>query len=155
VMVGLEESDAETAVSLLIATGAAVMPPTVPLHVAVWLERIPSDTLDVRSSPVPQGVAVEQINTVLLRPGEEPLPTTTRAVAPGAGSEDHISVAVVRVCSPALGRGGASAHGAVSEPEEFMRCRHLLTSLGGRAWAREEPLLGPTYSLSVPLASIR
>lgn len=157
VVVGLELAEAEAAVGLLIATGAAVMPPTVPLHVAVWLERIPNESLDDRRSSLPQGVGVEQINTVLLRPGElGPLPPPTRAVAPGAnGPDDHVSVAVVRVCSPALGRGGSVARGTVTEPEEFVRCRNLLASLGGRAWAREDPLLGPTYSMSVPLAGMR
>jgi hypothetical protein len=156
-MVGLEEAEAEAALSLLIATGAAVMPPTVPLHVAVWVERIVTGTLEEGRSPLPQGVGVDQINTVLLRPGEQsPLAPPTRAVVPGGnGADDYASVAVVRVCSPALGRGGAMARGGVTEPVEFVRCRDLLATLGGRAWAREDPLLGPTYSLSVPLASVR
>jgi PAS domain-containing protein len=154
VMVPLRDEDAEAAISLLIAAGAAVMPPTVPLHVAVWLERLSSEALGELVSPVPQGVAVEQINTVLLKPGEEPLAPPTRAVAPGAAAHDHASVAVVRVCSPALGRGGSGTRTTVSEPDEFIQCKQLLGSLGGRVWAREDPLLGPTYSFSVPLADL-
>jgi PAS domain-containing protein len=155
VMVALDESDADAAAGMLIAAGAAVMPPTVPLHVAVWVERIPNESAGEPTSPVPPGVAVDQINTMLLKPGDVPLAPPTRAVAPGRGDDDQISVAVVRVCSPALGRGGAGLRGPIAEPEEFVRCRQLVASMGGRAWAREDPLLGPTYSISVPLASLR
>jgi hypothetical protein len=151
VMVQANEKRLEDAVHALIASGVAVLPPSLPLHVAVWVERGQDD--DNARSVVPRGVGVEQINTVLLKPGE---PTTmapaTRLVPPKGPQGQFTAVAVVRVCSPGLGKRGDNSPVPLVEPEEFVRCRDLVAAVGGRAWAREDPLLGPTYSISVPLA---
>lgn len=156
VLVAADEALLESAVYALIGSGAAVMPATVPLHVAVWVERSQDNTQGGAGAAVPPGVGIEQINTVLIKPGQVPdLPAPTRLVAHAAGTGPQAAVAVVRVCSPGLGSRGAEAKSPMVEPPDFMRCRELVTSVAGRAWAREDPLLGPTYSFSVPLAEVK
>ncbi len=148
-----QEALLESAVDALIASGAAVMPPAVPLHVAVWVERAGNESARMADSPVPPGVGVDQINTVRLKPGESPLlAAPTRLVTRPSGNAQQDAVAVVRICSPGLGKGSDAVDSSLEEPDDFLHCRELVTSVGGRAWAREDPLLGPTYSLSIPLA---
>ena len=153
VLVQAQEALLESAVDALIASGAAVMPPAVPLHVAVWVERAGNESARMADSPVPPGVGVDQINTVRLKPGESPLlAAPTRLVTRPSGNAQQDAVAVVRICSPGLGKGSDAVDSSLEEPDDFLHCRELVTSVGGRAWAREDPLLGPTYSLSIPLA---
>jgi hypothetical protein len=148
-----DENLLQSAVHALIASGASALPPAMPLHVAVWVERGHDEGRDASHSPVPPGVGVDQINTVRLRPGELPnLLPPTRAVASGSVVGPQAPVAVVRVCSPGLGKRGNTTRAPAPEPAEFARCRDLIAAAGGRAWSREDPLLGPTYSFSVPLA---
>jgi hypothetical protein len=154
VRVAADEALVEDAVSLLIASGAAILPPGVPLHVAVWVERAQDEHAEVNASPVPPAMGIEQINTVLLKPGELPnlVPPTRAVSAQSASGTAQASLAVVRVCSPGLGRGGEGTRASLAEPQEFARCRETVTPVSGRAWAREDPLLGPTYSFSIPMA---
>jgi hypothetical protein len=88
-------------------------------------------------------VDVGELNTLLLKDGKLPeLLPQTRAVARGATAQ--ASVAVVRVCSP-------SVRVAAIEADKFAECRALVDQIGGRAWARVDPVLGPTYSFSLPV----
>jgi PAS domain-containing protein/GAF domain-containing protein len=149
VTVRAEESIIEQAVHTLIAGAATALPANVPLHVAVWVERARDGMVGASQSAIPPAVDVDQLNTVQIGPGQTPeqtpqLAPPTRAVAPGRAQGMHGSVALVRVCSP-------SVRSPFVEPAEFGKCRALVDDLGGRAWAREDPVLGPTYSFSLPL----
>ena len=72
-------------------------------------------------------------------------------MALGSGGA-QTNVAVVRVCSPGLGTGSIAGTEPPPETAEFQKCRALVAQVGGRAWAKQDPLLGPTYSFSLPLA---
>jgi PAS domain-containing protein len=143
------EAVLDRAVHALIASAAEALPATAPLHVAVWVERARGDGHDAAPSLIPPAVDVDQIKTMLISPGQLPdLAPPTRAVAPGHLPGAQGSVAVVRVCSP-------NVRSPAIEPETFERCRAVVDQLGGRAWAREDPVLGPTYFFSLPLAEPR
>jgi PAS domain-containing protein len=144
-----DEATLERAVHVLIASAATALPASVALHVAVWVERSRDDVYGASSSPIPPAMDADQIKTVLISPGQMPnLTPPTRAVAPGHLQGASGSVAVVRICSP-------NVRVPVVEPEVFDECRTLVDQLGGRAWARDDPVLGPTYSFSLPLAEAR
>jgi PAS domain-containing protein len=144
-----DEAILDRAVYTLVGSAATALPAGVPLHVAVWVERAHDDRAGASASPIPPAVDADQIKTVLLGPGQTPsLTPPTRAVAPGHLQRVPGSVAVVRVCSPNI-------RAPAVEPEAFAECRTLVDQLGGRAWAREDPVLGPTYSFSLPLAEVR
>jgi hypothetical protein len=144
VLVAVEESQLERAISALIATASDALPANVPLHVAVWVERSATESPPAdQASAIPPGVDVGELNTLLLKDGKLPeLLPQTRAVARGATAQ--ASVAVVRVCSP-------SVRVAAIEADKFAECRALVDQIGGRAWARVDPVLGPTYSFSLPV----
>jgi PAS domain-containing protein len=156
VLVLAEDSMVQAATDALITCGAAALPAAAPLHVAVWVERNAGDTARGLGALLPPAVDVSQINTLRLAPGQLPDLTTivppTRAVSLGAGGA-QTNVAVVRICSPGLGTGSMAGVEPPPETAEFLKCRSLLAQVGGRAWAKQDPLLGPTYSLSIPLAN--
>ncbi|HEV2235717.1 MAG TPA: PAS domain-containing protein [Ktedonobacterales bacterium] len=150
-----EDGVVQAATDALITTGAATLPAAAPLHVAVWVERSASEPPRGPSTLVPPAVDVAQINTLRLAPGQLPdlasIVPSTRAVALGAGGA-RTNVAVVRICSPGLGTGTTAGTEPPPETVEFLKCRSLVAQVGGRAWAKQDPLLGPTYSFSIPLA---
>lgn len=149
VLVPVAESQVERAVNALITVAADVLPRQVPLHIAVWIERSVTDpaTLSpVPHSPLPPGMDIGDLNTLLLKDGKLPeLLPATRPAAAGPSAPAQASVAVVRVCSP-------NARVAAIQVEQFAACRTLVDQMGGRAWARVDPVLGPTYSFSLPVS---
>jgi GAF domain-containing protein len=155
VVVLANEGAVQAAVGALISSGAAALPPATPLHVAVWVERTASEASRGLGALLPPAVDVAQINTLQLAPGQLPDLTSivppTRAVALGSGGT-QTNVAVVRICSPGLGTGSMAGTEPPPETAEFQKCRSLVAQVGGRAWAKQDPLLGPTYSFSIPLA---
>jgi len=155
VVVLAEDSVVQAAIGALISSGAASLPAAAPLHVAVWVERIASEPSRGLGALLPPAVDVAQINTLQLAPGQLPDLTSivppTRAVALGSGGTQS-SVAVVRICSPGLGTGSMAGTEPPPETAEFQKCRSLVAKVGGRAWAKQDPLLGPTYSISIPMA---
>jgi PAS domain-containing protein len=155
VVVLAPDSVVQPAIDALISSGAAALPTAAPLHVAVWVERGASDTARGLGALLPPAVDVAQINTLQLAPGQLPdlasIVPPTRAVALGSGGT-HSNVAVVRICSPGLGTGGMAGAAPPPDTKEFLRCRELVTQVGGRAWTKLDPLLGPTYSFSIPMA---
>ncbi|HEY7782881.1 MAG TPA: PAS domain-containing protein [Ktedonobacterales bacterium] len=147
----LIEGDGDTvarAIHALIASAAAALPRTAPLHVAVWVERGRSGLGDHTPSAIPPAMDAEQLETVLLGPGQLPsLTPPTRVMARAQDGSEPIPQAMVRVCSP-------NVRAPAPEGPSFQTCRGLAAGLGGRAWAREDPVLGPTYFVSVPLVEL-
>jgi PAS domain-containing protein len=154
VLVQADDGVVQAATDALITSGASTLPAAAPLHVAVWVERNASQSRGP-SALLPPAVDVAQINTLRLAPGQLPdlasIVPSTRAVALGPGGA-QTNVAVVRICSPGLGTGTLAGNEPPPETVEFLKCRSLVARVGGRAWARQDPLLGPTYSFSIPLA---
>jgi PAS domain-containing protein len=155
VVVLASDSVVRPAIDALISSGAAALPAAAPLHVAVWVERSASEPARGLGALLPPAVDVAQLNTLQLAPGQLPDLTSivppTRAVALGSGGT-HTNVAVVRICSPGLGTGGMTGAAPPPDTTEFQKCRELVAQVGGRAWAKLDPLLGPTYSISIPMA---
>lgn len=132
-------------VHALIASAAAALPRTAPLHVAVWVERGRGGSTDSPISAVPPAMDADQLETVLLGQGQNSgLTPPTRVMARAQDSSGPIPQAMVRVCSP-------NVRAPAPEGVDFEECRALTAELGGRAWAREDPVLGPTYFVSLPL----
>jgi hypothetical protein len=136
------------AVHTLIASAAAALPRNAPLHVAVWVERGRSGIGASAPSAIPPAMDAEQIETVLLGPDQpSSLTPPTRVMARAQDGTEPVPQAMVRVCSP-------SVRAPAPEGPGFQSCRAVATGLGGRAWAREDPVLGPTYYVSLPLVEV-
>lgn len=143
VLVVAHEASVESVLDVLIGSAATGLPAHAPLHVAVWVERSRDGLPEGPAAAIPPGMDADQIETVLLNEGRLPeLVAPTRAVR--SGGMPRTGVAIVRVCSP-------NVRAPLVEPAGFAECRDLAAKLGGRAWAREDPILGPTYSLSLPI----
>jgi hypothetical protein len=153
-----DESLMLEATSALISSAAGALPASVPIHIAVWIERAQDEQRKGPSALIPPAVDVSQLNTIRLKPFGAPewssfVPPTR--VGGGSGGT-QASVAVVRACSPGLGAPSEEDMSLpIAEPPDFAQCRALVAQVGGRAWARLDPLLGPTYSFSVPLVEPR
>ena len=146
VMVPVAEDLLERAVGALISTAADSLPASVPLNVAVWVERSVAEPTTAPASPIPPGMDVGEIKTLMLKDGQLPeLLPPTRTMGAEPDTAQHASVAVVRVCSP-------NVRVSAIEIDRFAECRALVDQLGGRAWARVDPVLGPTYSFSLPVS---
>lgn len=143
VLVASHVASVESLLDVLISSAVAGLPAHAPLHVAVWVERARDGAPDGPASLIPHGVDADQIDTMVLKDGRLPdLVAPTRAVGSVGGLRS--AVAIVRVCSP-------NVRAPMAEPPEFEECCDLAGQMGGRAWAREDPILGPTFSLSLPL----
>lgn len=154
-----DESLMLEATSALISSAAEALPASVPIHIAVWIERAQDEQRKGPSALIPPAIDVSQLNTIRLKPREaselSSFVPPTRAVGGGSGGT-QASVAVVRACSPGLGAPSEEDMLLpIVEPPDFAQCRALVAQVGGRAWARLDPLLGPTYSFSVPLVEPR
>jgi PAS domain-containing protein len=136
----------ERAVTALISTAADALPAGAPLHLAVWIERSATDGTADRTTLVPPAFDIGQLNTLLLTPDRlAEMAPPTRAVTPGHQPGVPSAAAIVRICSP-------NVRLPVAETAGFVECRALVEQVGGRAWARVDPVLGPTYSFSVPVS---
>lgn len=145
VLVDVDEGLLERAIGALISTAAHNMPPNIPLHIAVWVERSAIEDPSALAALIPPGVDVSEVNTFRFQNGQLPamLPPM-EAISAGATTAPKAtaSVAVVRVCSP-------NVRDATINAQEFAECREWVEQMGGNAWARLDPVLGPTYSFSL------